>query len=97
MSSCWSLTHSHHVVPAVHVAQVEALPIPRGGPDEDRDVPVPVLQNTHSPRTQEPADGHQHHSQDPQQVEAGHVGHPLGRAREEDLQDPAGATAAAHR
>lgn len=78
--SCSSLTHSHHVVPAVHVTQVKALSVRRGGRDEDRDVPVTVLQNAHGPRTQEPADCHQHHSQDPQQVEAGHVGHSLGRA-----------------
>lgn len=82
------LTHSHHVVPAVQVTQVEPLPVRRGGCDEYRDVPVAVLQDTHRPRTQEPADRHQHHSQNPQQVEAGHVGHSLGRAWEEHLQHP---------
>lgn len=82
-------THSHHVVPAVHVAQVEPLAVPRARPHEHRDVPVAVLQDADRPRAEEPADRHQHHSQNPQQVQARHVGHPLGRAREEDLQDPA--------
>lgn len=82
-------THSHHVVPAVQVTQVEPLSVGGGGGDEHRDVPVAVLEDAHRPRAQEPADRHQHHSQNPQQVEAGHVGHPLGRAREEHLQHPA--------
>ena len=85
-----SLTHGHHVVPAVHEAQVEALPVRRVGGDEHGDVPVSVLQDAHGPRTQEPADRQQHHAQDPQQVQAGQVGHPLRRAREEHLQHPVG-------
>lgn len=74
------LTYSHHVVPAVQVAQVEPLPVRCGGFHKHWDVPVAVLQDAHRPGTQEPADRHEHHPQDPQQVEAGDVGHSLGGA-----------------
>ena len=83
------LTHRHHVVPAVQGACGEALSVHCLGGDQDGDVPLAILQDAHGPRAQEPAHGHQHHAQDPQQVQAGHVGHPLGRPREEDSQNTA--------
>lgn len=82
------LTNCHHVVPTIQVAQAEFLAVRRGGGDKHRDVPVAVLQDTYCPCTQEPTDCHQHDHQDPQQMEAGHVRHPLCCARQKGLQHP---------
>jgi len=83
-----SLTHSHHVVPPVQVAHIEALSFWGGGNDQQWDISVSILQDANCPCTQEPADSKHYNSQHPQHTRGGDVWHSLGRTRQENPQNP---------
>lgn len=84
------LTDSHHVVPAIQQARAELQPVGRVAHVDESQLPVRVLTDGRCPRHQEPADDEQDDAQQTQHSPAGHIGDPLGGARQEHLQHPVG-------
>ena len=84
------LTDSHHVVPAIQQARAELQPVGRVAYVDESQLPVRVLTDGRCPRHQEPADDEQDDAQQTQHSPAGHIGDPLGGARQEHLQHPVG-------